>query len=115
MTFTFSSAYRSTASVFSSWAGTGAFTRACIHGGASPACAGNDKKGQTRTATTSVNRLRIISVAGRSRTRLQDHLFVIACPHQLKEIPQCWVVLLLNNHQIDVHFSIQVDGLFIVF
>src|SRR5437899_1914413 len=92
ITLTVVSEYSSTASVFSSCAGRGALTSACIHCGASPATArmGAQKKQMLRTT-------RVFSLVTCARAdRLQNNLLFIACPHRLKEIPQCRVVLLVR-------------------
>src|ERR1700756_3868374 len=88
-TVTILSEYISTASVFSSCAGTGALTSACIHAGASPA---NERPGMANTPahnTDNHNTERLTSIA-RSRCHwLHNDLFFITCPHALEECAQC--------------------------
>src|SRR5580704_14615349 len=92
-----SSAYKSTASVFSSCAGSGTLTRACIHPGASPAQAGCNPALPAMTARqTKIAEGRIL-VAGRRRCRLQHDLLFISSPNSLIEIPQRWVIFLIQE------------------
>src|SRR5947209_9267344 len=98
MTFTFVSEYSSTASVFSSCGGRGAFTTACIHCGASlPATAGVIPS-TTRATLQSRSVTRVLLTRAGSH-RLQQNLLFIAGPHQLEEISKCGIVLGIKiNH-----------------
>src|SRR5262245_11848545 len=94
-TVTFVSEYNNTASVFSSWAGTGTLTRACIHCGASPATAGGayaSTQAQRTAKNPAESALRLVT--GLGSARLQNNLLFIALPHSLKETPQRWVQFL---------------------
>src|SRR5216684_402334 len=100
-TLTFVSEYSSTASVFSSCAGRGALTSACIHWGASPAAAGDAHP--TRQTTIQARNAGIRSLpACLCADRLQNHLFFIARPHRLKEIPQSGVILRVQQENIHI-------------
>src|SRR5947209_11737933 len=104
MTFTFVSEYSSTASVFSSCGGTGAFTTACIHCGASlPATAGVIPS-TTRATLQSRNVTRVLLTRAGSH-RLQQNLFFIARPHQLKEVPYCGIIVGINQEKINRKFA----------
>src|SRR5882762_10492498 len=79
------SEYISTASVFSSWAGTDALTSACIHAGASAAAerAGHPK---ANTHSTAIRAVALVSSVSRARCHwLHNDLFFIARPHVLEK------------------------------
>src|SRR5437763_10287549 len=109
MTLTFSSSYRRTAFVFSSWAGTGTLTRACIQPGASARTGRAEPR--MAIATKDANFAGLIACA--CLARLQNNLLFISSPHDLKEISQCGVVLCTEHQQIKIEFANQVNGPFI--
>src|SRR5271167_1458643 len=94
-TITFLSEYSSTASVFSSWAGSGTLTSARIHSGASATAAWGAKARTQATHRTTVGSCQLL-VRGRC-AGLQDNLLFIARPHLLKEVPQRAVILGLQH------------------
>src|SRR5215475_6621569 len=117
-TVTFVSEYNNTASVFSSWAGTGTLTRACIHCGASPAAAcGAYPRIEAQASAAAQNptgktpRL----VTGLGSAGLQDNLLFIGFPHDLEEIPQGCVVLEVEQNNLHANLPAQVQCLLIAF
>src|SRR4029077_11701975 len=99
-TVMFFSEYRSTASVFSSCAGSWALTSACIHCGASPPATASGTNTSSPAATPSSDRTIFRLVAGARRTRLQDDLFLIAGSHHLEKIPERRIVLWIQEQNI---------------
>src|SRR5260370_31359839 len=98
------SEYSSTASVFSSCAGTGASTSACIHWGASPLAAADGAHPRTHSSIAGRSDHALPLVAGAGRFRLQYNLCFITCPHCLEETPQGWIILPVEQHNIDAQF-----------
>src|SRR5271157_491117 len=99
-TFKISSEYKSTASVFSSCGGNGAFTSACIHCGASAACAARGANTQQNRTTVGQNAaLRTTLISSAAGHRLQHDLLLIARPHRLIEIAHRRVVFRIEHRQ----------------
>src|SRR6266851_1387730 len=109
ITLTLVSEYSSTASVFSSCVDRGALTSACIHCGASPACAGIAAPSTYANATQPTTDIFSL-IFRRCLARLQYHLFFIARPHHLKEIPKSAVILLVQ--QQDIHIQLPCEEKF---
>src|ERR1700693_1062614 len=92
-----SSEYKSTASALSSCVGNGAFTRLCIHAGASAlATLGHITSAQRKTPACLCQRF--ISVHRNRVAGLQDYLLFVACPNHLKETAQRQVIRFRHHH-----------------
>src|SRR5208282_1040043 len=115
-TLSISSEYNNTASVFSSCAGSGTFTSACIHCGASPARAGPAAPSAQAASTTGAQpQQRTDLVARRCGHRLQDDLLFIGCPHDLVETAERRVEFLVETDQIAFHAAFDMQRPIIVF
>src|SRR5277367_1960473 len=115
-TLSISSEYSITASVFSSCAGSGTLTSACIHCGASPALAGlaaPNVHNVNRTAAQAPQRKAVVACG--CRCWLQDDLLFIGCPHNFIELAKCRVEFLLQTDQIALHEPFHVQRPIVIF
>src|ERR1700722_4556385 len=105
-----SSEYKSTASVFSSCAGSCTFTSARIPGGASlaPAARGAPIAKRASSRATHAQR-RPALLACRCRGRLQNDLLFIGCPHNLIKLAKRRVEFRIEIYQIALHVPFDVQ------
>src|SRR5579859_4512194 len=96
-TFNISSEYSSTASVFSSWGGNGAFTSACIHCGASLARAEAGPPAALRTTVPARHTTQRATLIPRGCVcRLHDDLLIIVLLYLLVKAAKRRVEFLLK-------------------
>src|ERR1700676_1518817 len=109
------SEYNITASVLSSCSGSGTFTSACIHPGASfaDAAVGPSNRQNTDTppsnAATWATPLQRQLVGRRNAARLDHDLLFITGLHHLEKFPQRAVIFCLQHERIDVQIARQVQ------
>src|SRR5689334_10373170 len=109
-TFKVSSEYRSMASVFSSWGGRGAFTRARIHCGASAARSEGEVPAEQTTPRRNAQASRSTGRLVRGvRSRLQYDLLVIGGPYGFIELSKRRVKLSVQTDQAVLHEALQVE------
>src|SRR4029077_1625316 len=104
-----SSEYKSTASVFSSCAGSGTLTSARIHGGASLARMARGAPTAQRASSRAARAQRAVLIACSCRGRLQHDLLFIGCPHNLVKLAKRRIEFLVEIYQIALHAPFDVQ------
>src|SRR5579885_1985205 len=113
-TLVMSSAYSSMASVFSSCAGRGALTRACIHAGASASARVAAKPQRDHAAVQPRTKRRKELIARSGRAWLQHDLLLIGGPHGLIEIAKRRVVLLIERKKIAFQAALEMQDAILI-
>jgi len=112
-----SSEYTVTASVFSSWGGSGAVAAACIQAGASAAMVREARNGakQTNSVAIQTNRGTRFSLTGcRSADGQKYDLLIILGPHYLIKTPQRRIGLFRRQQHVAANFTPDVNQAFLI-